>query len=224
MNRPRPRDGAPVRARAGAAGTIPRAEPSWPCLGRTAARQIRVRRCCPSGDPQPGTLRAKVAARPRSARSRPYPPRRPGPSTCGNRGISRCCRHDCLPFAVLAVWLVPPGVAAVPSGSSCTHAPAARRRALATIGTVLPSARRTCTHSLGSASHEGLDTARGVERGCCRSRAEGQPDQPAGLHYGQRRPVRQVRAAGRRPGPPRPRPARRLSVPPQAAARRRQPR
>ena len=47
-----------------------------------------------------------------------------------------------------------------------------------------------------------LTAARGVERGCCRSRAEGQPDQPVGPQHGQRRPVRQVRAAGRRPGPP----------------------
>ena len=52
----------------------------------------------------------------------------------------------------------------------------------------------------------GLDTARGVERGYCRSRAEGQPGRPFGTKHGLRRSVRQARAVGRRPGP-RPRPA-----------------
>jgi excisionase family DNA binding protein len=55
----------------------------------------------------------------------------------------------------------------------------------------------------------GLDAAGGVEAGCLRSRAAGQPAPPAGiragcLHPGQRR----GRARGHRPGPPRARPCR----------------
>jgi hypothetical protein len=224
MNRPRPRHGGPVRARAGAAGTIRGAEPSWPCPGRTAARQIRVRRCCPSGDPQPGALRAKVAARPGSARSRPYPPRRPGPSICGNRGISRCCRHDCLLFAVLAAWLVPPGW--LPSrlarpARTGRQAAAGRWRRSALCSrrrgepALIPWPARPM-RDLTPHAESSVDAA-GPGRKASRTSL------PACTTASVARCGRSAPPAAARE-PRRPRPARRLSVPPAATARRRQPR
>ncbi len=47
-----------------------------------------------------------------------------------------------------------------------------------------------------------LDSPYRVERGCWRSRVAGQPDLPAGRRSGLGRSGRQVRAGGRRPGPP----------------------
>ena len=55
----------------------------------------------------------------------------------------------------------------------------------------------------------GLDAAGGVEAGCLRSRAAGQPAPPAGTRAGCLHPrQRRGRARGHRPGPPRPRPCR----------------
>jgi hypothetical protein len=67
-----------------------------------------------------------------------------------------------------------------------------------------PAPARRCGADLAPARRGGLDTARGVERGYCRSRAEGQPDRPVSTKHGLRCSVRPVRAAGRRPGPRRP--------------------
>jgi hypothetical protein len=54
----------------------------------------------------------------------------------------------------------------------------------------------------------GLDGAGGVEAGCLRSRAAGQPAPPAGIRAGCHCPrQRRGRARGHRPGPPRARPA-----------------
>jgi len=72
----------------------------------------------------------------------------------------------------------------------------------ATISTPLPAVRQARAGPLAAARRAGLDTARGVGRGCCRSRAEGQPGQPVSTKTGLRRSVRQARAVGRRPGPP----------------------
>ena len=74
MNRPCPRDSAPVRARAGAAGAVAAAVPSWPRPGRTAARQARARR----RDEEKGGRRPAPALVPRA---RGYPPR----FTCAGR-------------------------------------------------------------------------------------------------------------------------------------------
>ena len=74
----------------------------------------------------------------------------------------------------------------------------------------------------------GLDGAGGVEAGCLRSRAAGQPAPPAGTRAGRLHPrQRRGRARGHRPGPPRARPCRpsppagpgRLPAPPRRAAR-----
>ena len=55
----------------------------------------------------------------------------------------------------------------------------------------------------------GLDAAGGVEAGCLRSRAAGQPAPPAGIRAGRLHPrQRRGRARGHRPGPPRTRPCR----------------
>ena len=55
----------------------------------------------------------------------------------------------------------------------------------------------------------GLDGTGGVEAGCLRSRAAGQPAPPAGIRAGRHRPrQRRGRARGHRPGPPRARPCR----------------
>ena len=74
----------------------------------------------------------------------------------------------------------------------------------------------------------GLDGAGGVEAGCLRSRAAGQPAPPAGIRAGCLHPrQRRGRARGHRPGPPRARPCRpsppagpgRPPAPPRRAAR-----
>ena len=155
------------------------------------------------GDPQPGTpsrglpprqgQHVHVLIRHVTVRDRP-----PAPIT----GIARFCRHDCPPPVVLAVRLVPPGwLPGGPAGPARTgRGPGAGPPA--TISARLPAACQARARPPAGARPAGLDTARGVERGCCRSRAEGQPDQPGGPQYGRRRTVRQVRAAGRRPGPP----------------------